>query len=148
MATDAWVVYDIFTEEIGKGNHSLDGDDVIKFALLEVGYTPNKVTDVDFAVIDADEFANGDGYTSGGVAAAATWDTAASILTFDAADGTITAAGDDLVFRYIVAWNSSKGGSNDLIAYCLADNTPADVTILDGTPLVMIPHTDGILTIP
>ena len=148
MTADAWVIYDIFTEELGKGNHSLDGDDVVKFALLAVGYTPAKTTDVDFSVIDADELPNGDGYTSGGVAVAATWDTAASILTFDSADGTITANGDDLVFRYIVAWNSSKGGSNDLIAYCLADNTPGDVTILDGTPLQITPDADGILTIP
>ena len=149
MAAGAWVVYDVFTEGLGRGVHSLNADDTIKFFLMDSGYTPNKVTDVTFSVIDADELATANGYTAGGKAAATTWDTAASVLTFDSVDIQWDAAGAGLTFRYVGCYNSSAAGAvNDLIAYCLADSTPADVTAPAGTPLIVSIAALGILTIP
>ena len=147
MTANAWIPYDIFTEEMGKEGHSLDATDVIKVALLDSGYTPARTTDVDFSVIDADELAAANGYTAGGVAVATTWDTAASVLTFDGVDPSWNAVGAGITARYAVAWNSSKGGSDDLIAYSLLDNTPGDVTAPAGTPLVLQLAALGILTI-
>ena len=149
MAADAWVVYDIFTEQLGKEGHSLNATDVIKFALLDSGYTPAKTTDVSFSVIDADELATANGYTAGGKAAATTWDTAASVLTFDSVNIQWDATGAGITARYLVAYNSFAAGAvNDLIAYCLMDNTPGDVTAVAGTPLVIAIAALGILTIP
>jgi len=149
MAADAWVVYDIFTEQLGKEGHSLNATDVIKFALLDSGYTPAKTTDVSFSVIDADELATANGYTAGGKAAATTWDTAASVLTFDSVNIQWDATGAGITARYLVAYNSFAAGAvNDLIAYCLMDNTPGDVTAVAGTPLVIGIAALGILTIP
>ena len=149
MAADAWVIYDIFTDGLGKAVHSLNADDVIKFFLMDNGYTPNKVTDVTFSVIDADELATANGYTAGGKIAATTWDTAASILTFDSVDIQWDAVGAGITARYVGAYNSSAAGAvNDLIGYCLMDNTPADVTAPAGTPLVIEIAALGFLTIP
>lgn len=147
MTADAWQVYDIFLEELGKEGHNLNGTDTVKMALLDSGYTPNTATDVDFSVIDADELATGDGYTAGGATVATTWDAAAGTLTFDTADPTWTASGSGLTARYAVLYNSSKGGSNDLIAYCLLNNAPGDVTAPAGTDLGIGINASGVITI-
>jgi len=147
MAADKWIPYDIFPEELGKEGHSLNADDVIKVALFDSGYTPARTTDVDFSVIDADELPTANGYTAGGIAVATIWDSAASVLTFDGVDPEWNATGAGITARYAVIWNSSKGGSNDLIAYSLLDNTPGDVTAVAGTPLTIQLAALGILTI-
>ena len=148
MAANAWIPYDVFTQQIGREGHSLQATDVIKIALLDSGYTPARTTDVTFSVIDADELATANGYTAGGLAVATTWNTAASILTFDGVDPLWNATGAGITCRYAVAYNSSAAGAvNDLIAYSLLNNTPGDVTAIAGTPLVLTLAALGILTI-
>lgn len=146
MTADAWQVYDIFLEELGKEGHNLNGSDTIKVALLDSGYTPATATDEEFSTIDADELANGNGYTTGGATVATTWDAATGTLTFDGADPSWTASGAALVARYAVIYNSTKG-SKDLIAYCLLNNTPGDVTAPDGTALTIGINASGVFTI-
>ena len=142
-------VYDVFTETVGRKIHSLNATDVIKIALLDSGYTPNTVTDLSFSVIDADELATANGYTAGGLAIATTWDTAASILTFDGVDPVWNATGAGITCRYAVGYNSSAAGAvNDLLFYWLLDDTPADVTAVAGTSLTLTLAALGILTIP
>ena len=87
----------------------------------------------------------GDG--SGGDAVAATWDAATNTLTFDVADNVWTASGGSITARYALLYNSSAGGANDLIAYCLMDNTPADVTATDGNTLTVTINASGVFTI-
>lgn len=147
MAADAWQVYDVFLEQLGNELHDLNATDVIKCALLTSSYTPNTDSDVSFSVIDANEVSSGTGYSTGGYTVAATWDATTGTLTFDTANATWTASGGSIVARYAVLYNSSAGGSNDLIAYCLLDNTPADVTATDGNDLNINMNASGIFTI-
>ena len=146
MAADPIVLYDIFQETLTAEGHDLNAVDTIKVALLLNGYVPNSATDVDFAVIDANEHANANGYTTGGVTVACTIVVAAGVLTLDFADAEWTANGGNLVARTAVVYNSSAGGSDDLIGYILMDNTPADVTATDGNDLKVQPHADGVYT--
>jgi len=146
MAANPIVLYDIFLEKLHDGLHSLNADDVIKVALLLVGYVPNSAADVDFAVIDANEHANANGYTTGGVTVVASIVVAAGVLTLDFADAEWTAAGGNIVARNAVVYNSSAGGSDDLIGYILMDNAPADVTATVGNDLKVQPHVDGVYT--
>jgi len=147
MAADAMILYDVFSQQLGREGHSLNAGDVIKFALMDSGYTPNKVTDVTFSVIDADELATANGYTAGGLTIATTWITTASILTFDTVDPVWNATGAGITCRWAVGYNSScAGGINDLIGYILLDNTPADVTAVAGTPLTLQLAALGLLT--
>ena len=148
MAADALTLYDVFSQTLGREGHSLNAGDTIKASLLDSGYTPNKVTDVTFSVIDADELATANGYTAGGVTFATTWVTTASVLKFD---GTVdlvwNAVGAGITARYLVIYNSSAAGAvNDLIGYLLLDNTPADVTAVAGTSLTLQLSALGLLT--
>jgi hypothetical protein len=148
MTANAWQVYDVFYDELGNEAHDLNATDVIKMALLLSGYTPNLQTDVTFSVIDANEHAAQYGYTAGGDTVAATWDAATNTLTFDVANNVWTASGGSILARYAVLYNSSAPGAvNDLIAYCLMDNTPADVEATDGNTLTVTINASGVFTI-
>ena len=147
MAADALTLYDVFSQTLGREGHSLNAGDTIKASLLDSGYTPNKVTDVSFSVIDADELATANGYTAGGLTIATTWITTASILTFDTIDLVWNATGAGITCRWAVCYNFSAAGAvNDLIGYILLDNTPADVTAVAGTPLTLQLAALGLLT--
>lgn len=146
MTADAWKVFDIFYESLGTELHNLNATDTIKIALIDSGWTPNTATDVSFSVIDANE--NSDtGYTAGGEEAAMTWAAATGTLTCDTADVSWTAGAGGITTRYAVVWNSSAGGTNDLICYSLLDNTPADVTAAEGVDLKINMNASGLFTI-
>ena len=147
MTANAWQVFDVFYDELGNETHDLNAADVIKMALILVGWTPNLQTDVSFSVVDANEHAAQYGYTAGGDAVAATWDAAANTLTFDVANNVWTASGGSILARYALLYNSSAGGTNDLIAYCLMDNSPADVEATDGNTLTVTINASGVFTI-
>ena len=148
MAADAWQVYEVFYEQIGNELHDLNATDTIKMGLLLSGYTPALTTDLTWATIDADEHANANGYTTGGEETVASWSiSAANTIQLDCANVVWTAAGGSIVARYAVLYNSSAGGTNDLIAYCLLDNSPADVTATDGNTLTVTINAGGVFTI-
>ena len=147
MTANAWQVFDVFYDELGNETHDLNAADAIKMALILVGWTPNLQTDVSFSVVDANEHAAQYGYTAGGDAVAATWDAAANTLTFDVADNVWNASGGSILARYALLYNSSAGGTNDLIAYCLMDNSPADVEATDGNTLTVTINASGVFTI-
>ena len=145
MTANAWQVYDIFYDEMGSEGHDITGADVLKVALHLVGYTPAPATDVTQSVI-GNEHAAAAGYATGGdIVALVGWSTAAGVLTFDVADPTWDATGGDIVARYAVLYNSTPG-TNDLIAYCLMDNTPDDITCTDGNTLTINVNVSGIFT--
>ena len=146
MTANAWKVFDVFYEQLGNELHDLNATDTIKVALIDSGWTPNTATDVTFSVVDANE--NSDtGYTAGGVTVAMTWDATTGTLKCDTADASWTAGAGGITSRYALMYNSSAGGTNDLICYSLLDNSPADVTAADGVDLKVNMHASGIFTI-
>jgi len=147
MTANAWQVFDIFYESVGAELHKLNAVDEIRCGLVLSTWTPNTQTDVDWAVVNGDEHADGNGYTTGGFEVSATWVAAIGVLTFDTVDAEWTAAGGSIVARYAVLYNADAGGSNDLIAYCLLDNTDNDVTATDGNGFTVATHVDGVFTI-
>jgi len=147
MTSDAWAVYDVFLVQLGNELHDLNATDAIKMGLLTSDYTPDTETDVTWTTIDAAEVTNANGYTTGGSACAATWAAATGTLTFDTANATWTATDDGITARYAVLWNTASGGTNDLIAYCLLDTTPADVTAAAGVDFKVNINASGVFTI-
>ena len=149
MAADAWQVYEVFYEQLGNESHDLNATDVIKMALLLSGYTPSLTADLSFSVIDASEHAAANGYTAGGDAVAATWAiAAANTMRLDVANNVWTASGGSIIARYAVLYNTAAPGAvNDLIAYCLMDNTPANVTATDGNTLTVTINASGVCQI-
>lgn len=77
------------------------------------------------------EVANGNGYTTGGVAVTGTLSGTTTVTADFASDPSWTASGAGIVCRYAVLYE--VGG--DIIAYSLLDNTPADITVTAGNPL-------------
>lgn len=130
MAADAWKVYNKAKEYIGDGTIDLDGD-TFKVMLATSSYTPllthSTKTDV------TNEVANGNGYTTGGVTVTATWSESTGTVTFDSDDPSWTASGGSITARYAVLYDDTPTSPADpVIAYCLLDNAPADVTAVDG----------------
>ena len=139
MAADAWVLYNTGKLKIHDSTFAL-GADTLKCALVLSTYTP-ATTHTTWASISSNEHANGNGYSTGGVTVAGTVTQASGTVTFDLADPQWTASGGSIVARYAVLSDSTTG---DLIAYCLLDNTPANITVTDGNILTLLINASGV----
>jgi len=138
MAADAWVMHDRFKEYKGDNTIDMDGD---TFEMRLATSTSNIATT---SVGDATTVTNevsGNGYAAQVVAA--TWVGSGATVTFDTADATFTASGGSITarFAYVVDTTTTP---DEVVAHCLLDNTPADVTATDGNSLIVAPHANGI----
>jgi len=89
------------------------------------------------------EVANGNGYTTGGNAVTLSR-TGTTTVTFDTTDPAVwTASGAGFTARYAVLYE--VGGN--VIAYCLLDSAPADVTITAGNTLTLTINASGVMTL-
>lgn len=138
MAAGPWLLYNDFKAQIFKKLMDLDATDTIKVAL--VLSTSNAIN---VALVGAtygaltNEVANGNGYTTAGATAASpviSGGGATGTITFDTANVTWTGSGAGFTARAAVIYDSTTG---DLIAYCLLDSTPADVTVASGVVLTL-----------
>jgi hypothetical protein len=136
MTASAWRVYREFKATLGKSLVDLTAD-TIKCALF---LSTSNCGDV--ALVTAqyatltNQHANANGYTTAGVIVAATYTQAGGVATFDVADPSWTASVGSIVARYAVLYDDSAT-NKDLIAYCLLDVTPADVTAVAGTAFLI-----------
>lgn len=145
MSASNWKVYNKFKEYMADGTLDLDGDS-FKFALFTSAYTP-AATDSSYTTISGSETANGNGYTTGGVAATGvTWTETSGTLVFDANDPSWVASGGSIVARYVVLYDDTDAGKA-LVAYSLLDTTPADVTTTSGNTLLLQLDSSGVFTL-
>lgn len=75
------------------------------------------------------EVANGNGYTTGGVAVTLTVTGTTSVTISLSAVPSFTASGGSIVARWAALYEVGA----DVAAFCLLDDTPADVTITSGS---------------
>ena len=139
MAAGAWQLTDEGRNRISIGEF-LDSDSYkIALFLSTSNIGPSSTT---YAGL-TNEHANGNGYTTGGNAVTLSR-SGTTTLTIDATDpATWTASGGSIVARYAVLYEVS----GRVLAYCLLDSTPADVTITSGNTLTITIHASGVLTI-
>jgi len=125
MATGVWTLYDSVPFRVGSGDIDF-ANDTFKIAFLTSSYTPSAAHDTYSDLTN--ELTTTGGYTSGGFTVTLTTasDLQVGISAGSAPDITATA---DLIFRYMVLYDST---TNYLVAYCLADSTPANYTITSG----------------
>jgi hypothetical protein len=89
------------------------------------------------------EHANANGYTTGGNAVTVSR-SGTTTVTIDLTDPAAwTASGGSITARFAVLYEVS----GRVLAYCLLDSTPADVTATDGNTLTITIHASGILTL-
>ena len=145
-AASSWKVYNEFLATLGQKVVSLNAADTVKMALfLSTSNCGNQgLTTAQYATL-TNQVANANGYTTAGVTVAATWTQASGTLTFTCANGVWNASGGSITARYAVIYDNSTP-NKDLICYCLLDSTPADVTAVDGTPLIVSINANGIFT--
>ena len=138
MAAGNWVIYNDFIAQSYKKIMDLDATDTIKVALVTsssnainkalVGATYSALTN---------EVANGNGYTTAGATASSpviAGGGATATITFDTGNVSWTGSGAGFTARAAVIYDSTTG---DLIAYCLLDSTPADVSVASGVTLTL-----------
>jgi hypothetical protein len=136
MAAGPWVIYNEFKESLGQKKIHL-GTDTFKIALFTSSSNAGAATlaTAQYATL-TNQVANGNGYTTGGVTVAVTWNRSTGTVTFDTADASWTASGASLTARFAVLY-SDTATSKDLVSYMLLDAAPADVVTQDGNTLTI-----------
>lgn len=141
MAAGKWQLFDSFKEYVADGTVDLDEATSFRCALVTSSYTP-ALTHSTWNDIVANEVANGNGYSTHGAAMTQTWVNASGTVTFDSTNPTWNASGGSIVARYaVIVHDDNADGTlettDKLVAYCLLDTTPADVTVTTGNPFVI-----------
>jgi len=145
MAASAWVVYDQFKLKLGKKIMSLNAVDTINMALyLSTSNVGSESLATATYAAATNEVATNYGYTQTGVICAATWTNLAGTETFNVANAVWNASGGSITARFAVLYDATTG---DLIAYCLLDSTPADVTVTTGNSLTVAINASGVFTL-
>lgn len=137
MAAGAWTFTDGARTRMLNGTWDFDTD-TFKVALFlstsNIGAASTTYAGV------TNEHANANGYATGGVAATVTLGGTTTVTVDDTVDPSWTASGGSIVARFAVFYE--VGG--DVVAYCLLDSTPADVTTTTGNTFVVQIHVNGI----
>jgi len=143
MAADAFQVYDNWMHEMD-GNLINLTSDVFKIALFDSSFTPN--VDAGTGYNTTNEVATANGYTQGGQTETVAWtEDSTGVFTFDFTTAVWTASGGSIAARYAIVYDDTATGK-PIVATCLLDNSPADVTATDGNTFTVNTAT-GIYTI-
>jgi len=147
--TGTCTVFDKVKDWIGDNSIDLDTD-AFSVLLIDNTLEPDRATDDFVDDIVANEI-SGNGY-SRKVLASVVWNTSGGAngqMMLDAANPIWTAAGGSIVARWWVLFDSTPGSdaTNNLIAYGLLDDTPADVTTTDTNTLTLSINALGFFTV-
>lgn len=88
------------------------------------------------------EHSAANGYTAGGTSVTLSL-SGTTTVTVDSTDAVWTASGGSITARYAVIYEVS----GNVLAYCLLDSTPADVTATTGNTLTVAIHASGVFTL-
>ena len=144
-AAGKWKLYESAKEFIADGTIDLDSHS-FKVALFLSTSNCNTLSHVELGDL-TNQHANANGYTTGGVAlGSVTWNRSGGTVTFDAADVVWTAAGGEITARFAVIYDDTAAG-DPLLAVCLLDVTPADVSASDTNTLTLQINVSGIFTL-
>lgn len=145
MAAGKWKMYRSAKEFIGDGTIDLDTH-TFKCALFLSTSNCNTLTHDELADL-TNQHANANGYTTGGVTlTSVTWNSSGGTTTFDFDNPSWTASGGNITARFAVIYDDTASG-DPLVAVCLLDTTPADVTATDGNPFTISIHASGALAL-
>lgn len=147
MAAGAFVVHDKVKERMGNGVINFDTD---TFKVVLCASTSNAAT----ASLEAyasltNELSTANGYTAGGVTVSPTWTESSGTVTFDIADPSWTASGGSIVARFAVIYDDTVSSpvAKPIIAHCLLDSAPADVTTTTGNTLTIQISSSGVFSV-
>lgn len=141
MTAGAWTLTSEFRTKLAEaGFASLAASSTFKIALF--ASTSNISSSSTTYSGLTNELSTANGYTSGGQAITLTPSGTTSVTLTPSTNEVWTASGGSIVARFAVIYQTS----GDVVAYCLLDNTPADVTVTTGNTLT-VADTNPVLTI-
>jgi hypothetical protein len=130
MAAGPWTLTNAARTNLLNGTHDIDSDSW-KVALL-LSTSNIGASSTTYAAL-TNEHANANGYTTGGIAVTLVLAGTTSVTVSFAANPTWTASGGNIVARFGVLYEVA----GQVLAYCLLDSTPADVTTTTGNTLTL-----------
>lgn len=139
MAAGAWTLTNAGRTDLLNGAFDIDTDS-FKMALF-LSTSNIGAASTTYAGL-TNEHANANGYTTGGKALTMSL-SGTTTVTVDCDDQVWTASGGSIVARFAVIYEVS----GRVLAYCLLDNTPADVTATTGNTLTVQINASGIFTL-
>ena len=146
MAATAWRKYESFPGFMGDTTINLSSH-TFKAALFQSTSNAATVTTNQFYGDLTNEVANANGYTTGGATlTGVTWVKSGGTTTWDANDPSWTASGGSIVARFAVIYDNTTA-SKHLVAYCILDSTPADITVSNGVTFTLTLNASGIFTV-
>ena len=131
MATDALNFYDDFKLQLGLERHQLNSD-TIRAALFTSTHTPVVATDVSYSSLTNEVSNTMNGYTTTGLDITNTYTESPDGTGLLSASTVVWTAGANWTdnIRYVVFYNATAGGTNDLIGY--VDYVATPVTLSSG----------------
>lgn len=140
MAAGTWTLTNTGRTSLLNGDFDLDTD-TFKIALF-LSTSNIGAASTTYAGL-TNEHANANGYTTGGNAVTGSL-SGTTTVTFDTTDPTAwTASGGSITARFAVLYEVS----GKVVAYCLLDNTPADVTATSGNTFSVTINASGVFTL-
>lgn len=150
MAAGKWKLYEKGKLHLADGTFDLDDTTNWKLALYLSTSNANTLSGSEVIADLTNEHAAANGYSAGGAALTTeTWTNSSGTITFDAADVVFTASGGSIVARFAVIYKNATVNSivKPILAVCLLDTAPADVTATDGNTLTIVMNASGIFTL-
>lgn len=128
MAAGKWKLYNSAKEFIGDGTIDLDTH-TFKMALFTSSSNCDDLEANTQLSNLTNQVSNGNGYTTGGVTlTGVTWSRVGGVVTFNFGDPSWTGIGLGFSCRFAVIYDDTAA-SDQLLAVCLLDTTPADITV-------------------
>lgn len=152
MAAAAWVIPDLAKLNLFNATDLLNAASAnFRLALVSSAWTPNNATDELWAVASGSEIANGNGYTTGGLAPGSfVLNQTTGTVKFTSATSVWTATGTGIpAFRRVVLYYLGTLNSkvNPLVGHFLGDGTNIDVPLTTATNTITVtPNASGIIT--
>lgn len=139
MAAGTWLFTNTGRTSLLNGDFDLDTD-TFKIALF-LSTSNIGAASTTYAGL-TNEHANANGYTTGGQSTTVSL-SGTTTVTVDASDVVWTASGGSITARFAVLYEVS----GKVLAYCLLDSTPADVTATTGNTLTITINASGVFTL-
>ena len=140
MSAGAWTFTSAARTNLLNGTHDIDSD-TWKMALLLSTSNIGAGSTTHAGVTN--EHANGNGYTTGGVAITLTLSGTTTVTVDIASDPVWNASSGPITARFAEIYEVS----GNVLCYALLDSTPADVTATDGNTLTVAANASGVFTL-
>lgn len=140
-AASAWEVHDTAKLKMFRGQVDLDTNTYV-VRLYSSTSDVNDVTHSDASTV-TNELTTANGYTAGGTSITITTSQTSGLVTIDSTDASWNATGAGITARYAAVVDTTLT-PDELVAHCVLDATPADVTASSGNVFRVQIHANGI----